>query len=96
MKAFKHPEVARMSRIIRRRRTALGWSRSKLAGKAGVSLESIENIEGLKRSPQFGLILRIMDALAVRLVPELGPEPCKPTAAMRASLRYAAEWGPVA
>lgn len=48
---------------IQRRRIALGLSKSALAQKAGVSIQTVSFIENAVNSPSLSTLLRICDAL---------------------------------
>ena len=51
----------------RGRRQDLGLSQVELAAKAGVSREWINAFEGGKATVEFGLVIRVLDALRLRL-----------------------------
>jgi len=52
-----------LAAAIRGRRLDLGLSQADLAARASVSRVSIATVEGGKRSVNFGMILRLLDAL---------------------------------
>lgn len=60
-----------LAAAIRGRRIDLGLSQADLASRAGVSRKWIYEFEAGKPKAEFGLILRVLDALA--LVLELAP-----------------------
>lgn len=53
--------------IIRGRRTELRLSQSQLAARAGVSRQWISELERGKATAEIGLVLRVLDALDLRL-----------------------------
>lgn len=66
-----------LATAIRGRRTDLGISQTELAKRAGVSRKWIYEFEAGKPTAEFGLLLRVLDALALGI--ELTPR--DPTAA---------------
>ncbi len=52
---------------IRERRRELGWDQQALANKIGVSRQWVIEIEKGKPRAEVGLVLRVLDALGVRL-----------------------------
>jgi len=56
-----------LAATARGRRQDLGLSQVELAGKAGVSREWINAFEGGKATVEFGLVIRVLDALRLRL-----------------------------
>jgi HTH-type transcriptional regulator/antitoxin HipB len=52
---------------IRGRRQELGLSQGQLAATAGVSRDWVNQIEAGKPSAEFGLVLRVLDVLELRL-----------------------------
>ena len=55
-----------MSAIIPKRRKALFLSQEKLAKKAGVSIDSLKNIERLKQIPTLIVLIKLYDALGLK------------------------------
>jgi HTH-type transcriptional regulator/antitoxin HipB len=60
-----------LAAAVRGRRIDLGLSQASLAARAGVSRKWIYEFEAGKPKAEFGLILRVLDALALSL--ELAP-----------------------
>jgi HTH-type transcriptional regulator/antitoxin HipB len=56
-----------MAATVRGRRIDLGLSQGKLATRAGVSRLWINQFEAGKPTAEFGLVLRLLDALDLRL-----------------------------
>ncbi len=56
-----------LAATARGRRQDLGLSQAELAAKAGVSREWINAFEGGKTSVEFGLVIRVLDALGLGL-----------------------------
>jgi len=56
-----------MAAAVRGRRHDLGLSQVELASRAGVSRKWISQFEAGKSTAEFGLVLRVLDALALRL-----------------------------
>jgi len=52
---------------VRGRRTALGWSQAALAARAGVSRPWLSHLEAGKATTEFGLVIRLLDALGLHL-----------------------------
>lgn len=52
--------------IIPKRRKALFLSQEKLAKKAGVSIDSLKNIERLKQIPTLIVLIKLYDALGLK------------------------------
>lgn len=59
---------------IRGRRMDLGLSQSELARRAGVSRKWISEFEGGKPSAEFHLVLRVLDAVGLRLAVDTTPD----------------------
>lgn len=57
------PSVTELERL----RRAKGWSRERLAGEAGLSLNTIERIERQGRTPQVTTAVKIARALGVTI-----------------------------
>lgn len=62
-----------LAAAVRGRRIDLGLSQANLAARAGVSRKWIYQFEAGKPKAEFGLILRVLDALALALSLELAP-----------------------
>jgi len=62
-----------MAVAVRGRRHDLGISQAELANRAGVSRKWISEFEAGKATAELGLVLRVLDALALSL--ELGETP---------------------
>jgi HTH-type transcriptional regulator/antitoxin HipB len=60
-----------LAAAVRGRRIDLGLSQANLAARAGVSRKWIYEFEAGKPKAEFGLVLRVLDALALSL--ELAP-----------------------
>lgn len=56
-----------MAAAVRGRRHDLGLSQVELASLAGVSRKWVSEFEAGKSTAEFGLVLRVLDALALRL-----------------------------
>ena len=56
-----------LAATARGRRQDLGLSQVELAAKAGVSREWVKAFEGGKTTVEFGLVVRVLDALGLRL-----------------------------
>ncbi|MGO8722616.1 MAG: helix-turn-helix transcriptional regulator [Acidimicrobiales bacterium] len=56
-----------LAATVRGRRQDLGLSQVELAAKAGVSREWINAFEGGKTTVEFGLVIRVLDALGLCL-----------------------------
>jgi len=56
-----------LAATARGRRQDLGLSQVQLAAKAGVSREWVNAFEGGKTTVEFGLVVRVLDALGLRL-----------------------------
>jgi len=52
---------------VRGRRQELGLSQAELATRAGVSRDWVNQIEAGKATAEFGLVIRLLDALRLRL-----------------------------
>ncbi len=52
---------------VRSRRQDLGLTQAELASQAGVSRLWLNQIEGGKPTAEFGLVIRLLDALGLRL-----------------------------
>ena len=64
-----------MASTIRGRRQDLGLSQARLAARAGVSREWVNSFEGGKPTVEFGLVIRLLDALDLVLdVAPRGPD----------------------
>ena len=62
-----------MTATARGRRQELGLSQAGLAARAGVSREWVNSFEGGKPTVEFGLVIRLLDALD--LVVDIAPRP---------------------
>jgi len=56
-----------LAAAVRGRRTDLGMSQAQLAERAGVSRKWIYEFEAAKPAAEFGLLLRVLDALDLTL-----------------------------
>ncbi|MGA9114675.1 MAG: helix-turn-helix domain-containing protein [Candidatus Dormiibacterota bacterium] len=56
-----------LAAAVRGRRISLGWTQAAVATRAGVSRPWVSQLEGGKRSAEFGLVLRVLDALRLSL-----------------------------
>lgn len=63
-------EAARIGREVRRARRALGLTQARLAGRAGVSLPTVQNVEAGRANPAHATLCRILAPLGLSL--ELG------------------------
>ncbi|MGY4617615.1 HTH-type transcriptional regulator/antitoxin HipB [Bradyrhizobium sp. USDA 4472] len=73
--------TAELGELIRNRRTSLGLRQQDLALAARVGVRFIVDIENGKETSQVGLVLRLLQALGIRLMPEMSPAPsARPTA----------------
>lgn len=61
--------------VIRNRRTSLRLRQQDLALAANVGIRFIVDVENGKETSQIGLVLRLLQALGIRLTPEIGPAP---------------------
>jgi len=59
--------------LVRGRRLALGLSQANLATKAGLSRDWINSFEGGKPTVEFTHVLRVLDALDLRIDLQEGP-----------------------
>jgi transcriptional regulator with XRE-family HTH domain len=59
----------------RGRRQRLGLSQAELAGRAGVSRTWLSEFEACKPTAELGLVIRLFDALGLRLVVDEGDRP---------------------
>lgn len=64
-----------LAAVVRGRRTELGLSQAELAERTGVSRKWIYEFEGGKPSAEFGLVLRVLDALDLALEVGAGARP---------------------
>ena len=53
--------------VVRGRRVDLGLSQAELASRAGVSRKWVYELEAGKATAEFGLILRVLDAMGLAL-----------------------------
>ncbi|MCP3468339.1 helix-turn-helix transcriptional regulator [Bradyrhizobium sp. CCGUVB23] len=69
-----------LGELIRARRTSLGLRQQDVALTANVGVRFIVDIENGKETSQVGLVLRLLQALGIRLNPEMSPVPtARPT-----------------
>ena len=72
--------TAELGELIRTRRTSLGLRQQDVALAANVGVRFIVDIENGKDTSQVGLVLRLLQALGIRLTPEMSPAPtARPT-----------------
>ena len=66
---------------VRGRRQSLGLSQTDLATRAGVSRPWLSDVEAGKPTAEIGLVIRLVDALGLRLdlTPENNQNPDEPT-----------------
>lgn len=66
---------------VRGRRQSLGLSQADLATRAGVSRPWLSDVEAGKPTAEIGLVIRLVDALGLRLdlTPENNQNPDEPT-----------------
>ncbi len=64
-----------LGETIRGRRTSLGLRQQDLALAANVGVRFIVDIENGKETSQIGLVLRLVQALGIRLTAEMPPVP---------------------
>ncbi len=65
--------VRDLAAVVRGRRKDLGMNQAQLAARAGVSRKWIYEFEAGKPTAEFGLLLRVLDALGLAL--EVTPRP---------------------
>ena len=72
----------------RGRRKSLGWTQSELANRAHVSRQWISEFEAGKPTAELGLMIRLLDALDLRLTLDTGEErqPAREQGAMTVDL----------
>ncbi|MFZ5713413.1 MAG: helix-turn-helix transcriptional regulator [Bradyrhizobium sp.] len=73
--------TAELGELIRNRRASLGLRQQDVALAANVGVRFIVDIENGKDTSQIGLVLRLLQALGIRLTPEMSPVPTPPPAA---------------
>jgi HTH-type transcriptional regulator/antitoxin HipB len=56
-----------LAAVVRGRRVDLGLSQAELASRAGVSRKWVYELEAGKATAEFGLILRVLDAMGLAL-----------------------------
>lgn len=72
--------TAELGELIRTRRTSLGLRQQDVALAANVGVRFIVDIENGKDTSQVGLVLRLLQALGIRLTSEMSPAPtARPT-----------------
>jgi y4mF family transcriptional regulator len=73
---------------VRGRRKSLGWTQSELANRAHVSRQWISEFEAGKPTAELGLMIRLLDALDLRLTLDTGEErhPAREQSAMTVDL----------
>jgi len=59
---------------VRGRRKSLGWTQSELARRAHVSRQWISEFEAGKPTAELGLVIRLLDALELRLTVDSGEQ----------------------
>jgi len=59
---------------VRGRRKSLGWTQSELANRAHVSRQWISEFEAGKPTAELGLVIRLLDALELRLTVDSGEQ----------------------
>lgn len=67
--------TAALGELIKTRRSDLGLRQQDLALAANVGVRFIVDIEGGKETSQVGLVLRLLQALGIRLEADLPPTP---------------------
>ncbi|SDK03320.1 transcriptional regulator, y4mF family [Bradyrhizobium sp. Rc2d] len=67
--------TSELGATIRNRRTSLGLRQQDLALAANVGVRFIVDVENGKETSQLGLVLRLLQALGVRLTAEMSPVP---------------------
>jgi HTH-type transcriptional regulator/antitoxin HipB len=66
--------ISQLAATVRGRRKLLGFSQAQLAARAGVSRQWIGELEAGKPTAELGLVLRLLEALELRLsLDENGP-----------------------
>lgn len=69
------PTLRTLAATIRGRRLELGLTQGEVAARAGVSRQWVSGLEGGKESAELGLVLRVVDALDLRLELRADDEP---------------------
>ena len=59
---------------VRGRRKSLGWTQSELANRAHVSRQWISEFEAGKPTAELGLVIRLLDALELRITVDSGEQ----------------------
>lgn len=67
--------TSELGETIRNRRNSLGLRQQDLALAANVGVRFIVDIENGKETSQVGLVLRLLQALGIRLIAEMSPAP---------------------
>ncbi len=67
--------TSELGETIRNRRTSLGLRQQDLALAANVGIRFIVDIENGKETSRVGLVLRLLQALGIRLTAEMSPVP---------------------
>ena len=77
-----------LTAAVRGRRKSLGWTQSELANRAGVSRQWISEFEAGKPTAELGLMIRLLEALDLRLTVDTGEErhPARERSAMTVDL----------
>jgi HTH-type transcriptional regulator/antitoxin HipB len=69
--------IREVAGAVRGRRQLLGWSQTEVAHRAGVSRQWVSEFESGKATAEFGLVIRLLDALGLSLslhAPDRGGE----------------------
>lgn len=61
------PALRQLAATVRGRRLDLGLTQGEVAARAGVSRQWLSGLEGGKAGAEIGLVLRVVDALGLRM-----------------------------